>query len=495
MSKKFISILTALLIVLSLGAQNIFAIGSNPSNSQYVKIGLFYGGSSQTTVKLSSKTGFRIMTVNDDYSQPVADILNKNNIIVKKDFTYHVQEGDTFSTASEAMAKLGNGSFVYYDGTFKVVRGSYKTLEEAQKTGLQVIDANKKLVIVTDENGNPLFAHSGDVEITIESVNDGKVKIADKEYRGGAMFKRLSNSDMTVINRLPIEEYLYGVVPKEMSGSWPIEALKAQSVCARNFTYKNMKKHKAQGFDLCSTVDCQAYGGVAIEHKNSTKAVDETRGKAIYYMDSLAEIYYHANSGGRTEDIENVWSKALPYMRGVKDDFSLGEKDSNWTVKLTSAQIKASLLQNKIDLGDILDVKIDQTTQNEHIMKLTVVGTKGQKTFEKEGFRRLFSSQLKSNYYTITKESQNQGQQLITGFSLKKGIETASASPDIFFDETNNNPQNNTLPSGTSDTYIFNGHGWGHGVGMSQLGAKNMASKGYSYIDIIKFYFTNVEVK
>jgi len=131
-------------------------------------------------------------------------------------------------------------------------------------------------------------------------VSDTYLQVNDKPYRGDLIISS-SVGGIQVVNELGLEDYLLGVVPQEMSPSWPLEALKAQAVAARTFTLKNMNKHHVDGFDLCDTSHCQVYGGVAAEHEATSIAVGDTAGLVLKYDGDLIDAYYHASSGGRTE--------------------------------------------------------------------------------------------------------------------------------------------------------------------------------------------------
>jgi stage II sporulation protein D len=143
--------------------------------------------------------------------------------------------------------------------------------------------------------------------IVFRPESGGFVTVNEGPYRGGMTITR-NDKGMDVINRLPLEEYLYGVVPKEMSPQWPIEALKAQAVAARTFALYHKKKSRDKEYDVYASTSSQVYGGVAAENEKATAAVNETRGRILVHDGRLILAYFHANSGGITEDAENVWT-------------------------------------------------------------------------------------------------------------------------------------------------------------------------------------------
>ncbi|MDR2437165.1 MAG: SpoIID/LytB domain-containing protein, partial [Endomicrobium sp.] len=127
-----------------------------------------------------------------------------------------------------------------------------------------------------------------------------------KPYRGYLLLKK-SGSKMNVINVLYIEDYIKGVLPKEVGADWHIEVLKAQAVISRTYAIASLKNHCQQGFDLCSTTHCQVYGGLGVETKKTNQAVSETRGEVLTFKGNLAQTVFHSTCGGRTEDPKYIW--------------------------------------------------------------------------------------------------------------------------------------------------------------------------------------------
>jgi SpoIID/LytB domain protein len=299
-------------------------------------------------------------------------------------------------------------------------------------------------------------------ELNFVPVNDEntiKLQAGTKAYNYlGEMDFKVNPGKILPVNELPIEDYLKGVIGYEMSNSYPIEALKAQAVAARNYAISNMDKHRSDGYDLCDTIDCQVYRGYNPSYKNVEKAVDETRGQVLLYGDQLITAYYASSDGGYTEDSGNVWTNQLPYLIAKPDAF-----DSNsWPygdMTFTSAEIENTLKDkkylnstdtfNKIDLttikkyesGRIANIDVDYTDAG---------GTAHTRSFSKESARTFLG--------------------------------LPSAMYDVFYDAA-------------SDTYTFKGKGYGHGVGMSQRGAQSRANSGQAYDTILAFYYDGTYLK
>ena len=137
-----------------------------------------------------------------------------------------------------------------------------------------------------------------------------------KWYRGDMVIYNL-NGTLTVVNSLPLEEYLLGVVPSEMPSKWNIEAHKAQAIAARSYALANLNKRGSRGYDLKDTPIDQAYGGASSETPQTTRAVLSTRGEVLTYDSKIIPAYYHASSGGKTLSAGKVWNHDLPYIQSV----------------------------------------------------------------------------------------------------------------------------------------------------------------------------------
>lgn len=172
-------------------------------------------------------------------------------------------------------------------------------------------------VVATSANG-PSFSSSAPVAFASDDEAKSPVRFNDKPYRGRIeVFTNLRGS-LTVVNELGLEDYVRGVVANELSpGGYPaIEALKAQAIAARTYALKNRGQFMSQGFDVLPTTRSQVYRGLTSENPLSTRAVDETRGIIATYAGEPINALYTSTCGGRTEDAENIFNEAVPYLRG-----------------------------------------------------------------------------------------------------------------------------------------------------------------------------------
>lgn len=324
-------------------------------------------------------------------------------------------------------------------------------------------------------------AFEGDMTL---KAGAGLLKIEGNLYRGVCQLS-LKDGKMTVINKLPTEEYLYSVLGKEMSPSWPLEALKAQAICARSYAVRNWNKFASYGFNLCTTTVSQVYGGVATESEKTIEAVNQTKGQLLKYNGQVAEALFYASNGGYTADARYVWGGSVPYLTAKQDPYEVNEKASygTWTATLTAEDIAQKLLDRNINIGKIKNVKITGS-DNHTVYEVEIIGENGTHTVKNDDVRGFFG--LKSQYFEITATGGNSGSIAENWSIFKKGAYDYYINGDysVF---------SSSLPSAGS--FTFNGRGYGHRVGMSQCGARDMALMGFSAYKILDFYYPGTVVE
>ena len=205
--------------------------------------------------------------------------------------------------------------------------------------------------------------------------------------------------NIRVVNELSLEEYLYGVVPKEVTPVWHEEVLKAQAVAARTYVISNLSKWQKYGFDIGANSGDQVYGGFDAEHVRTNQAVDETRGQVILCNGEPIVAFYHSDSGGLTEDCKNVFGSDLPYLQSVADIFDSGSPHSNWEVTFSRDDINKRVQLVTQDIGEILEISIIERTPAGRVKKMLVKGNIGNKVLNNNEIRNIF--QLKSNFFDI----------------------------------------------------------------------------------------------
>jgi stage II sporulation protein D len=281
---------------------------------------------------------------------------------------------------------------------------------------------------------------------------DGLIGVNGKFYRGSLLIqpaysdptRGASSTSFNVINTLNIEDYLLSVVPSEMPSGWPQEALRAQAVAARTYAYANLGKHGKDGFDVRDTTDDQVYSGVKAESNSSNQAVASTRNVVMTFEGKAICAYFHSASGGTTESAENVWGKELPYLKAVPD-YDNRSPHALWTKNFSVDQLETSLAPN---LGQLLSVVVLYRTSSQRANQVLLVGS--------------------------------QGSELTSGEAIRRALKLPSTNFNV-------NP--------VSDGYSFEGHGFGHGLGLSQWGARSLAEQGYNAAQILTYYYRNIALE
>lgn len=358
-----------------------------------------------------------------------------------------------------------------------------------------------KLLITTTASSKKYTCDADDgVSITPASKKEF-LQYNDKTYRGSLIVYRFSDSDLTVVNLLKLDEYLYGVVPREIATGHPTEALRAQAVVARSYAAAALGKYKKWNFDVTNSTSDQAYGGYDAEKEDTNEAVDDTSGEVIVYDGKIVSTPFFSTSGGMTEDPVNVWGGSVAYLKPVEDTYqSENASYANWTETFSKEKIEAILKNKDISIGDLLNVIVVEKSDSDNVIELKFVGTKDEYTVKNEKTRTFLG--LKSQTYDI--ESGNN----VSVISKKDDVSSKNIS-DLYF--INGNKQSSILSkldevyvlsnkktityNTTADEYIINGRGWGHGVGMSQTGAIGMAKAGFDYEEIIEWYYTGVKLQ
>lgn len=275
------------------------------------------------------------------------------------------------------------------------------------------------------------------------------VVVNGKLYRGAVWLKpgapdgANDAGGITVINIVDLEDYLLSVLPSEMPSSWPLEALKAQAVAARSYAIANIGKHSKEGYDLRATIDDQVYNGVSSENANSNRAVAETEGLILKHEGKPVSAFFHSTSGGSTEVAEHVWGRPVPYLRMVPDYDDMSPHFA-WNRKVKVDDMARAI---GADLGPLTSFSIVSRTPSNRVKDTVLVGANGSKTISGETLRKVFKLPS-TNFNIVCKD--------------------------------------NTLE--------FLGRGNGHGLGLSQWGARALAEHGYNAAQILTYYYKDVSV-
>ncbi len=411
---------------------------------------------------------------------------------------------------------------IVQDG-FRVRIGTYESARKAEKEQDEIADMiDWDLVIRGPSSTGYTVVITGTCEILCQFDLMGEQRLGifplseqtwfkGYKYYGGFEYYRPSGNNMNVINVVGLSDYVKGVIPYEMNPSWPIEALKAQALCAKSYSLNSMGKHWEKGFDLCNTTDCQVYYGTNSSNEYSDSAVDDVEGLFVMYDGAVCQTYYHASSGGYTEDVANIWGKDIPYLKAVEDTYLESTRPFTHTLDLDDI---SWILQEKgyID-QDVTDMYVSKYSEVGNVLALTVELEDGtSKTFTGDRARTALNSKtlgvtIGSHRYTInggtTEESifvngmpiEPEGLYAQGSARRPKKVDIddglLALTADGLEEVTVTQPEKVETEDGI---YVISGTGSGHNIGLSQEGARSMANLGFTCEEIIEFYFTGVEV-
>ncbi|MBQ7191588.1 MAG: SpoIID/LytB domain-containing protein [Paludibacteraceae bacterium] len=314
----------------------------------------------------------------------------------------------------------------------------------------------------------------------------------DQSFHGEITIRNNNDGTQTAVNTLDVEDYLCSVISSEMNSNSPIELLKAHAVISRSWAIRaieanhinatNIKKQLYEsnghiGFDVCADDHCQRYEGTKRMNNKAIEAVRQTQHQVLMYNNTICDTRYHKCCGGKTEDFATCWEDIhLPYLTSVDCTYcntqnkqlltsALNDYDQetndfhDWTVTYSQQELNQIVKQKSgIDFGNISDLIPLKRGLSGRIYQLQIVGTQRTETVGKElKIRRLLSlTCLYSSWFDVKKQFNTKENQLY---------------------------------------FILHGHGWGHGVGLCQIGAAAMAAQGADYKQILNFYYPNTTVQ
>lgn len=519
-----------------------------------IKVGLFFGSTALPSANLQNVSGygsgfqFGIFDANRQFvplgastAETKITMLRDRNMVYDSSNNcynagtvgsvivgcFHIQMDTAYATYAEAAAAaalLPNSFVKYSSGSFYACSGNYISYEEANAaitanglSGCSVTSGTSSTVTVVKSGTNTIlfeFEYGSSYYLVVMPVSaDGtKCQTWFKNYRyyGGFQYPRYDGADLTVYNCVDIEDYVKGVIPYEMSPTWPLEALKAQAVCARTYVVTS-KKHT--GFDVCTTEDCQVYRGVGLSNATTNAAVEQTAGQYLTYNGTPIIAYYASSDGGATENSENVWKEALPYLRGKIDPYEADivsiAPGYKWTVTYTADEITTRLRNKGYSCGTIVNIAVTQTTEVGNVYKVTLTDANGVKwNFTKlESIRSALG--VSSIRFTISGSTSNASIYVNpSGSAISGGLQSSYAVGGSGLSELLGTNTVYALTgtgetaavgvgtqTGTSSVFTITGTGRGHNIGMSQWGAYSMAKyHNMTFDQILKFYYTGVSI-
>lgn len=310
--------------------------------------------------------------------------------------------------------------------------------------------------------------------LLVRSADGGTLTLRGQTYRGELRVQQAPAGGLTVVNRLDMETYLQGVVPREI-GRFDLdifEAIKAQAVAARTYAYTYLGRRAQQGFDVYATVEDQVYGGAGAENETVNRAVRETSGEILLYNGRPITAFYHSTCAGHTAAIDEVWNNApVPYLVAVRDVDPAGQAYDrsssrfSWTERWTHGELVGILNRTLADslrgrrIGRIQDMRVVQRTPSGRIRSLRLETDAGSFTLGKDRIRWILTP--------------------------NRGGLLNSSKFDVAL----------TRSGGRVTEIAANGGGWGHGIGMCQVGAMGRARAGQDYRTILGTYYPGTVIQ
>jgi stage II sporulation protein D (peptidoglycan lytic transglycosylase) len=276
-------------------------------------------------------------------------------------------------------------------------------------------------------------------------TSDNPIRVNGRDYP--AVLDVVRNGEgLAVVNVLSLEEYLVGVLRAETSERWPGETLRAQAIAARTYAAYHRSLNVAKPYHLVASTTHQVYTGWVPASSPIWAAVRDTTGQVLLWDGELFPAFYHSTSGGYTEDPRTVFSaRNMPALKAIRDDFSMAAPHFYWSLDLRLVELSEILRRNGHDVGSVTAIEVAERTSSLRVATLTVRGNRGSTRLRGNDFRRMVG------YETI--------RSTLFAVALDGGVAR------------------------------FSGRGYGHGVGMSQWGAKGMAEQGFTAAKILEYYY------
>lgn len=509
----------AMLLVVLLCSLSYMTLGANPS---LIKVGLLSVYNNASSINLSSDEAMMIGYYEEEGFVKIGSLPSECITIMKVSSQYY-DSGNLYYSYDEALnaAQVSGGIPTYIeDGLFAV----YSKVDNGNAVSNSIVR-----YVVTDPNGNELLIFSQASRSLVFRGYDQNSGLfltgvgANKKYRGAIGIA--GTTGITPYNIVDIEEYLYGVVPGEMAASWPEEALKAQAVAARSIAIYQYNRYLSAGYNVVDTTATQVYGGYTKEDSRTNAAVNATKGQTINYNGKVAEALYFSTSGGMTESAVNVWGNNINYLLGVVDSYETEPAQPAWSRRITLSEVNKCLTNEGINIGQAQGIQIISRTPSGRVQEMKILGSSGSHMVTLEEVRTFFSGtsggSLKSRLFGFTEdilgtnESSSSSGKKVTVLSAygtttaqvddlvaTNGYRTsnlgtsmvAQSSTDTAIIVGDSHDNSNLQGETVWGDFTVYGKGFGHGVGMSQSGAKGMAQAGFDYISILQHYYTGITV-
>lgn len=293
---------------------------------------------------------------------------------------------------------------------------------------------------------------SDSAKLLIKSLDPDSITVDGRKFRDNIEFIKKNSRSLVVINIINLEDYVKGILYHEVSHYWPDEILKAQAIVSRTYALYQMEENKDKDYDLTNDIYSQVYGGRTSERYRTSRAVDETKGSVLYFKGNILPAYYHATCAGHTEDVSRLWDLDIAPLKGVVCSFCKESPHFSWHAVLSLDEVSGSLRKAGYSgVGKIKDIIAGPRDDSGRLTGLKILGSNKEIDIAAKDFRNAIGPNvIRSTNFSVTISAQD---------------------------------------------VVFEGVGWGHGVGMCQWGGYFMAKQGYSYKQILQYYYPGADVK
>lgn len=328
------------------------------------------------------------------------------------------------------------------------IEGSYEIINST--TGKIVsLSAELKTTVTTYENKILLGRLNPNLSrFLIKIDKSGRIIINGRRFRGNIELIKKVNAELLVVNHIDLEDYVKGILYNEASHYWPMEALEAQSIACRTYALYQCEVNRPKDYDATPDTYSQVYGGSASERYRTNKAVNETKGIILTYQAQVFPAYYHATCAGHTEDASLLWGIDILPLKGVTCNFCKDSPHFNWHSVLSLDSIGEKLNQAGYKISKITTISVLGKDTSNRLTDLEFISAKKNLKIAAKDFRNII------------------GPNIIRSANFRVSIE--------------------------GNDCVFEGFGWGHGVGLCQWGAYFMAKQGYTAEEILKYYYPGV---
>lgn len=333
------------------------------------------------------------------------------------------------------------------------VRGSYEIQDARTK---EVLDHGRNLSfsrVAASVDGlkikNTVFKTGA---VTVIAKRTAGITVNNRSYRGDISVYKDLNGRLLVVNAVDLESYVKGVLYHEISNKWPIDAIKAQAIATRTYAIYTKETMRAKDYDVTADTSSQVYGGYLSEKHKTNRAVNFTAGEILEYKDRVFPAYFHATCGGNTEDVVELWKiDTVPLRGGSACSFCSDSPHYYWRMVLDLKNIRKKLGRRYVLEEPLQNIGVCERTTTGRVRSLELKDASGKsQVISSKDFRSLLGADVvRSTNFSIALEQ---------------------------------------------DHVVLSGKGWGHGVGLCQWGALGMSKKGYTYRQILEFYYPGADL-